>query len=102
MERINLLTGKQRSYLKSLAHSMKPITQIGKSGITENFIKQLNDALEARELVKIHVLENSLLDTETAANQVAKLTHSEFVQAIGNKFVIYRRSKDNPKIEIPK
>ncbi|QEK12039.1 ribosome assembly RNA-binding protein YhbY [Crassaminicella thermophila] len=102
MKRIDLLTGKQRSYLKGLANGIKPIAQIGKSGITENFIKQMNDALEARELVKVHVLENSLLDTKETANEVAKLTRAEFIQAIGNKFVIYRPSKKNPKIQIPK
>ncbi|TCO79022.1 ribosome assembly RNA-binding protein YhbY [Marinisporobacter balticus] len=102
MERVDLLTGKQRSYLRGLANNIKPITQIGKSGITESFIKQLDDALEARELIKIHVLENSLLDTKKTANEVAKKTRAEFIQAIGNKFVIYRKSKENPKIEIPR
>lgn len=97
-----MLTGKQRSYLKGLANTIKPITQIGKGGITESFILQLNDALEARELVKINILENNTLKAKQAANEVAKLTNSEFVQAIGNKFVLYRKSKEKPKIEIPK
>lgn len=96
-----MLTGKQRSYLKSLANTIKPITQIGKQGITENFIQQLEEALEARELVKVHVLENSLLNAKEAASEVVQLTGAEFVQAIGNKFVIYRRSKENPKIHLP-
>ncbi|MFZ5969530.1 MAG: ribosome assembly RNA-binding protein YhbY [Bacillota bacterium] len=97
-----MLTGKQRSYLKSLANNIKPITQIGKGGITDSFVQQLDDALEAREIVKVHVLENSLLDAKEAANEVAKLTGAEFVQAIGNKFVIYRKSKENSTIEIPR
>ncbi|MEW9123748.1 MAG: ribosome assembly RNA-binding protein YhbY [Thermotaleaceae bacterium] len=97
-----MLTGKQRSYLKGLANTITPITQIGKGGISESFIEQLDSALEARELVKVHVLENSLLDTKDAANQAARLTHAEFVQAIGSKFVLYRKAKENPKIEIPK
>lgn len=97
-----MLTGKQRSYLKGLANTITPITQIGKSGITESFIAQLDSALEARELVKVHVLENSMLDSKEAANEAAQLTNAEFVQAIGSKFVLYRRSKENPKIEIPK
>ncbi|MFT9495571.1 ribosome assembly RNA-binding protein YhbY [Anaerosolibacter sp.] len=96
-----MITGKQRSYLKSLANTVKPITQIGKMGITESFINQLNEALEARELIKIHVLETSLLNTKDAANEVAQLTESEFVQAIGNKFVLYRKAKENPKIQLP-
>jgi RNA-binding protein len=70
-------------------------------GITESFINQLNEALEARELIKIHVLETSLLNTKDAANEVAQLTESEFVQAIGNKFVLYRKAKENPKIQLP-
>lgn len=97
-----MLTGKQRSYLKGLANTITPITQIGKGGISESFIEQLDSALEARELVKVHVLENSLLDTKDAANQAARLTQAEFVQAIGSKFVLYRKAKENPKIEIPK
>ncbi|MCT4606361.1 MAG: ribosome assembly RNA-binding protein YhbY [Marinisporobacter sp.] len=99
---MDTLTGKQRSYLKGLANGMKPIAQIGKSGITENFIKQMDDALEAREIVKVNVLENSLLNTKETANKVAKRTKGYFVQAIGNKFVIYRPSTKNPEIQIPK
>lgn len=102
MQRVDLLKGKQRSYLKGLANKMRPIAQVGKSGITENFIKQMDDALEARELVKVNVLENSLLDAKETGIEVAKLTRAEFVQAIGNKFVIYRKSKNDPKIEIPR
>lgn len=97
-----MLTGKQRTYLKGIAHNIKPIAQIGKAGITEAFLTQLSDALEAREIVKINVLDNSLLDTKETANEVAKATNSEFVQAIGNKFTIYRPSIKNPKIELPR
>lgn len=96
-----MLTGKQRSYLKGMAHNIKPITQIGKLGVTENFLSQLDDALEAREIVKIHILESSLLDTKEAANEIANLLNAEFVQAIGNKFTIYRPSRNNPKIQFP-
>ncbi|MBS3994739.1 MAG: ribosome assembly RNA-binding protein YhbY [Alkaliphilus sp.] len=97
-----MLTGKQRSYLKGLSNTMKSITQLGKGGITDNFVLQLNDALEARELVKVNILENSLLDAKTTARELAQTTNSEFVQAIGNKFVLYRKAKENPKIQIPK
>lgn len=97
-----MLKGKQRSYLKSLAHKLDPIFQLGKSGMTENFEKQVDEALEKRELVKINILQNCMLDaTETAAYLAEKLD-AEFVQSIGNRFVLYRESKDHKKIELPK
>ncbi|KGG80186.1 ribosome assembly RNA-binding protein YhbY [Caloranaerobacter azorensis] len=96
-----MLTGRQRSYLKSIANGLDPIIQIGKNGISENLIKQIDDALEAREIIKVKILNNSLLETKETANKIAKLTDSEFVQSIGNKFVLYRESKDNKKIELP-
>jgi RNA-binding protein len=97
-----LLTGKQRSYLKGLAHNVEPIFQIGKNGITDNFIKQVDEALEARELIKINVLNNSLLDPKATASELAEKTQAEFVQSIGHKFVLYRESVENKKIEIPR
>lgn len=96
-----MLTGKQRSYLKKIANSIDPIFQLGKGGITENFIIQVDQALEARELIKVNVLNNSLIDPKVAANDIAKRTGAEFVQSIGNKFVLYRESKNNKKIELP-
>lgn len=96
-----MLTGRQRSYLKSIANGLDPIIQIGKNGISENLIKQIDDALEAREIIKVKILNNSLLETKETANEIARLTNSEFVQSIGNKFVLYRESKDNKKIELP-
>lgn len=96
-----MISGKQRSYLKSLANGIEPIFQIGKNGVTENFLKQLDDALEARELVKINVLNNSLLDAKSVATEVCEELKAEFVQSIGNKFVIYRESKENKRIELP-
>ncbi|WP_026476459.1 YhbY family RNA-binding protein [Alkaliphilus transvaalensis] len=97
-----MLTGKQRSYLKGLANTEKPITQIGKAGLTESFLEQLDLALEARELVKISILETALLDTKETANEAAGLLKADFVQAIGNRFVLFRRSKNNPKIQLPR
>ena len=97
-----MLNGKQRSYLKGLANTEKAITQIGKAGITESFLEQLDLALEAREIVKVSILENSLLDTKETANEVAAQLNAEFVQAIGSKFTIYRQSSKNPKIQLPK
>lgn len=88
-----MITGKQRSYLKSLANNLETIMQIGKGGITDNVIKQIDEALEAREIVKIKILENSGLDVKETANVVSQATNSEYVQSIGSKFVLYRESK---------
>lgn len=97
-----MITGKQRSYLRALANGIKPITQIGKEGVSESFITQLADALEAREIVKVHVLENSGLDVKECANEVVQKVNGEFVQAIGSKFTIYKKSQNNPKIQLPR
>lgn len=97
-----MLTGKQRSYLKGLANRLEPIMQIGKGGVTDNVIKQIDDALEARELIKITILNNSMLESKETANQIAQSLGAEFVQSIGNKFTIYRESKDKKTIELPK
>lgn len=97
-----MLKGKQRSYLKKLAHNMDPIFQVGKNGITESFLEQVDLALEARELIKFKVLDNSFLDATAVASEVADKIGAEFVQSIGNKFVIYKESKENPKIVLPK
>lgn len=96
-----MLTGKQRSYLKGIGNSINSIFQIGKNGINDNFIKQIDSALEAREIIKVNVLKNSFLDVTETAYEVANLTESEVVQSIGNKFILYRESKDNKRIELP-
>ncbi len=97
-----MITGKQRSYLKSLANNLDPIFQLGKNGLTENFIKQVDDALRTRELVKINVLKNSIEDPTEIANLLVKELNAEFVQSIGRKFVIYRESEDNKTIQLPR
>ena len=96
-----MLTGKQRSYLKALANSVDTIMQIGKGGITDSVLKQIDDALNARELIKVSVLKNSMLDAKTVANETAKALGAEYVQSIGSKFVLYRESKEKI-INIPK
>lgn len=96
-----MLTGKQRSYLKSLANPIDPIMQIGKGGVTENVLKQIDDALEARELIKIKILNNSTLEAKETANEIAESVRAEYVQSIGNKFVLYRESKE-VLINLPK
>ena len=93
-----MLNGKQRAALRREAHGIPALYQIGKDGITENVIKQFDDALEARELIKVHVLENSLLDTRETADEIAARLGADTVQTIGSKFILYRRSKDNPRI----
>jgi len=96
-----LLTGNQRSYLKGLANRINPILQIGKKGITENFVIQVDEALEAREIIKIKVLDNNLLEPKEVANELCTLTNAEFVQSIGSKITLYRESEENKKIELP-
>jgi len=96
-----MLTGKQRSYLKALANSVDSIMQIGKGGITDSVLKQIDDALNARELIKVSVLKNSMLDAKSVANEVAESLGAEYVQSIGGKFVLYRESKEKI-INIPK
>ena len=91
------LTSKQRSQLRGLANSIDTIIHIGKDGIGENLIKQADDALEARELIKGRVLENSMLSPREAAEALAPLTRSEVVQVIGTKFVLYRPSHNKDK-----
>jgi len=84
-----------------MANNMDPIFQLGKNGLTDNFIKQVEEALEAREIIKIKVLNNSPLDVTEVASDLAEMTDAEFVQSIGNKFVLYRESKENKKISLP-
>ena len=92
------LTSKQRAQLRGLANSIDTILQIGKDGIGENLVKQAEDALEARELIKGRVLDNNLeYDARKAAQELAQLTRSEVVQVIGTKFVLYRESHSKPK-----
>lgn len=94
------MTSKQRAYLRSLANRIDTILQVGKGGINENLIKQVDDALEARELIKLHNLETSSLSAKEAMNELAAATDSEAVTAVGNRFVLYRESKNNKKIQL--
>lgn len=96
------MTSKQRAYLKSLAMKITPILQIGKSSVTPELISAVDEALEARELIKMHILKNCFDDPKEIAQVIAERTHSEVVQVIGKKVVLYRESKDNKKIELPK
>ncbi|MGL5381425.1 ribosome assembly RNA-binding protein YhbY [Clostridium sp.] len=96
-----MLTGKQRAYLRGLANNLDPLFQLGKNGIEDTFIKQVEEALEARELIKIKVLENSGLETREASNYICEKVGCEGIQSIGSKMVLYKKSSKKPKIEIP-
>ncbi len=95
------MTSKQRAYLKKIASNEDTIFQLGKGGIDENFIKQVDSALEKREIVKIKTLETYIDGPHSAAAEIAPLVNAEVVQVIGTKFVLYRESKKNKKIILP-
>ncbi|MBE6684845.1 MAG: ribosome assembly RNA-binding protein YhbY [Ruminococcaceae bacterium] len=97
-----MITSKQRAYLRGLGQSCPAIMQIGKGGITENLIKTVSDALEARELVKLTVLENSGENPREALDKLCEALGAEGVSAIGRKIVLYRESKDKKTIELPR
>ena len=96
-----MLKGKQRAYLRSIANTLKPSTQIGKDGVTESFLDQLDDMLRKREIVKVSILDTAWLETKETANAVCEALRAEFVQAIGSKFTVYKRNMENPKILFP-
>ncbi|MFC3900881.1 ribosome assembly RNA-binding protein YhbY [Aliicoccus persicus] len=94
------LTSKQVSQLKNEAHHLNPLFQIGKNGINDNFISQIDDLLEKRELIKISVLQNAEEDKKDLADQISMQTNSEIVTVIGNTIILYRESTNNKRIEL--
>ena len=94
-------TTKQRAYLRGLAQNLSPIFQIGKNGINDNQVLQINDALEAREIIKITLLDSTPDNKHSIANELAERTNSDVVQVIGKKITLYKRSSKAPKIELP-
>ncbi|PAE38462.1 ribosome assembly RNA-binding protein YhbY [Bacillus sp. 7884-1] len=96
-----MLTGKQKRYLRSKAHHLDPIFQVGKGGVNENMVKQVAEALEARELFKISVLQNCEDDKNVVAEQLAKGTGADIVQIIGNTIVLYKESVEKKQITLP-
>ena len=96
-----MLTGKQKRFLRSKAHHLDPIFQVGKGGVNENMIKQVADALEARELFKISVLQNCEEDKNVVARKLAEGTGAEIVQVIGNTIVLYKESVEKKQISLP-
>ena len=97
-----MITSKQRSYLKRLAHELDPVVYIGKNDVTDNVINEIDILLESRELIKVKLQEGSTIDPKDTANELADKLGAEFVQAIGRKFVLYRQSKENKQIELPR
>lgn len=95
-----MLTSKQRAFLRSKANQMETILQVGKSGVGETLIKQVDEALTARELIKMRVLENSLLTAKEAAVELAQQTDADVVQVIGTRFVLFRRNEKKPIYEL--
>lgn len=96
------MTSKQRAYLKSLASNLNPVFQVGKSSLTPELTEAIGEAFNKNELVKVAVLKNCADDPTEIAQMVAERTHSQLVQVIGKKFVLYKPDKDKPKIELPK
>ena len=96
-----MLTGKQKRFLRSKAHHLDPIFQVGKGGVNENMVKQITDALEARELFKVSVLQNCDEDKNVVAQQLADGAGAELVQIIGNTIVLYKESVENKQITLP-
>ena len=96
------MTSKQRAYLKGLAMKLDPVFNVGKSSITPEFTSAIAEVLETRERIKISVLKNCLDEPREIAEVLAERTHSHVVQVIGKKIVLYKESKDNKKIELPK
>lgn len=96
------LTSKQRAYLKSLANGIDPIFQVGKSSLTPEFTESVGDAFNTRELLKIAVLKNCADDPKELAQMIAERTHSDVVQVIGKKIILYKPDKKDPKIVLPK
>ncbi|MBP0963588.1 MAG: ribosome assembly RNA-binding protein YhbY [Oscillospiraceae bacterium] len=97
-----MLTSKQRAQLRALANPIETILQVGKSGVGEQLIKQVNDALTARELIKLRVLETAPGSVREIAEELAEATQSEVVLTIGTRFVLYRRNNKKPVIELVK
>ena len=97
-----MVTGKQRAYLRSLSQTMDTIFQIGKGGITEEMCLQIANCLEARELIKLRVLDNSGYTAREAAEVIAAQVGAEVISVVGSRFVLYKESVKKKKIEIPK
>ncbi|KKK33126.1 RNA-binding protein [Mesobacillus campisalis] len=97
-----MLTGKQKRFLRAEAHHLNPIFQVGKGGVNDNMVQQIADVLEARELIKVSVLQNCEEDRDTVAEKLSKGARAELVQVIGNTIVLYKESRENKKLNLPR
>ncbi|NEU31615.1 ribosome assembly RNA-binding protein YhbY [bacterium LRH843] len=96
-----MLTGKQKRFLRSKAHHLNPIFQVGKGGVSENMSKQIAEALEVRELIKVSILQNCDEDKHDVATELTKSTGAELVQVIGQTIVLYKESKEHKELVLP-
>ncbi|QHE53059.1 ribosome assembly RNA-binding protein YhbY [Pontibacillus sp. HMF3514] len=96
-----MLTGKQKRFLRSKAHHLNPIFQVGKTGVNDNMIQQINDVLEKRELIKVSILQNNFDDKNEVARELAEGTNAHVVQVIGNVIVLYKESIEHKQIVLP-
>ncbi|WP_019636719.1 ribosome assembly RNA-binding protein YhbY [Paenibacillus fonticola] len=96
-----MLTGKQKRYLRSLAHHLQPIFQVGKGGTNDQVIRHITEALERRELIKVSILNNNLDDPQEIASELAEGAGAELVQLIGRTIVLYKESREYKQIELP-
>ena len=96
-----MLNGKQKRFLRSKAHHITPIFQVGKGGVNDNMIKQISEALEVRELIKVSILQNCDEDKDEVAAQLSKGCRAQLVQIIGKIIVLYKESKENKQIKFP-
>ena len=94
------MTGKERARLRAMANPLETILYIGKDGITENTVQETEDALEARELIKVTVLKNASYTAKEACEELCEKVHAEPIQVIGNRFVIYRQARENSRIKL--
>lgn len=90
------MTSKQRAYLKGIAMNMEPIINVGKSSVSPELVKSVEEAINKRELIKLGVLKNCVDDPREIAQTIAERTHSEVVQVIGKKIILYKKNKDKP------
>lgn len=96
-----MLTGKQKRFLRAMGTALDPIVHVGKGGVVDNLLQQVDEALEARELVKVKVLNNCLEEVDQVAEQIASSVRAEVAQTIGHTLLLYRPSKKNPQIDLP-
>ncbi len=96
-----MLTGKQKRFLRAMATAHDPIVQVGKNGVTDSILFSLNEALNAREIVKIKVLKNCLEETKTVAQELSEKTESYLVQVVGRNIVFYKANQEKPEIVLP-